>query len=428
VVVGTAVTIMLVAFLNMRRTKKYLTGSEDLHGSAKWADAATIEETGLIETDTGVYVGGWYDKELQRLHYLRHDGPEHILAFAPTRSGKGVGLVIPTLLAWQESVIVYDIKGENWAKTSGFRAEGLDQLCMKFSPVEDGNGSRFNPLAEVRIRTNRDVSDAQNLADMLVRSGEDSAQERYWQDAASSIMTGMLLHVCYAAAAEGRAATLSDLCLVFTFPGISFRDTLNGLLNYPHDPNYERGWRTPNGDRTKTHPTVREKVQEMLDKEDKDFSGVLSTAKTASRSTAIPLVGEELRRQRFHNSGSRKQLPAHIPLPLSSSERQDSAAASHPAHVHDDLITEKMDFENGAQKPNRHRLLFLIDEFRLSKHAHFADALSYMGGYGLKAFPLLRHSPDRQRVRAERKHRPELPDSRRLCAQPVRHRGAAFEP
>ena len=96
-----------------------------------------------------------------------------------------------------------------------------------------------------------------------------------------SIMTGMLLQVCYAAAAEGRAATLSDLCLVFTFPGVSFRDTLNGLLNYPHDPNYERGWRTPNGDRTKTHPTVREKVQEMLDKEDKDFSGVLSTAKTA---------------------------------------------------------------------------------------------------------------------------------------------------
>ena len=56
-----------------------------------------------------------------RLHYLRHNGPEHILAFAPTRSGKGVGLVIPTLLAWSESAVVYDIKGENWAKTAGFR-------------------------------------------------------------------------------------------------------------------------------------------------------------------------------------------------------------------------------------------------------------------------------------------------------------------
>ena len=389
VVVGTAATIMLVAFLNMRRTKKYLTGSEDLHGSAKWADAATIEETGLIETDTGVYVGGWYDKTQQRLHYLRHDGPEHILAFAPTRSGKGVGLVIPTLLAWQESVIVYDIKGENWAKTGGFRAEGLDQLCMKFSPVEDGNGSRFNPLAEVRIRTKRDVSDAQNLADMLVRSGEDSAQERYWQDAASSIMTGMLLHVCYAAAAEGRAATLSDLCLVFTFPGISFRDTLNGLLNFPHDPNYERGWRTPNGDRTKTHPTVREKVQEMLDKEDKDFSGVLSTAKTALTLYSDPLVAKNCAVSDFTIQdlvNSYRPISLYLVVPPSDKIRLRPLIRLMFTMIVNRL-TEKMDFENGAQKTNRHRLLFMIDEFPSLKNMPiFADALSYMGGYGLKAF------------------------------------------
>ena len=72
-----------------------------------------------------------------RLQYLRHNGPEHVLAFAPTRSGKGVGLVIPTLLAWAEWAVIYDIKGENWAKTAGFRASS-GHLCFKFSPVEDG--------------------------------------------------------------------------------------------------------------------------------------------------------------------------------------------------------------------------------------------------------------------------------------------------
>jgi type IV secretion system protein VirD4 len=61
-------------------------------------------------------VGGWRRDGDCGLHYLRHNGPEHILAFAPTRSGKGVGLVIPTLLAWEESTVVYDIKGENWAR------------------------------------------------------------------------------------------------------------------------------------------------------------------------------------------------------------------------------------------------------------------------------------------------------------------------
>lgn len=117
-----------------------------------------------------------YNQRIGRVQYLRHNGPEHVLAFAPTRSGKGVGLVIPTLLAWSESAVIYDIKGENWARTAGFRVQS-GHLCFKFSPVEVANGSRFNPLAEVRIGTPRDVSDAQNVADMIVRTGEDSPQE-----------------------------------------------------------------------------------------------------------------------------------------------------------------------------------------------------------------------------------------------------------
>ena len=147
------------------------------------------------------------------------------MAFAPTRSGKGVGLVIPTLLAWSESAVIYDIKGENWARRAGFRAQ-CGHLCFKFSPVEVANGSGFNPLAEVRIGTPRDVSDAQNVADMIVRTGEDSPQERYWQDAAASITTGMVLHVCYAAAASGRIASLADLSTVFTRPARRFAKPL----------------------------------------------------------------------------------------------------------------------------------------------------------------------------------------------------------
>jgi len=138
--------------------------------------------------------------------------------------------------------------------------------------------------------TPRDVSDAQNIANMIVRTGEDSPQERYWQGAAASITTGMILHVCYAAAREGRIASLADLAHVFTTPGASFRDTLSELLNAEHDPKGGRGWRTPTGERTVTHPVVKEKVQEMLDKEDRDFGGVLSTAKTALTLYSDPLV------------------------------------------------------------------------------------------------------------------------------------------
>src|SRR5713101_9280998 len=225
-----------------------------------------------MDAQQGAYVGAWCAQNSNRVHYLRHNGPEHILAFAPTRSGKGVGLVIPTLLTWSESTVVYDIKGENWAKTAGFRAQ-QGHLCFKFSPVEEGNSSRFNPLAEMRLFTARDVSDAQNVADMIVRTGEDSPQERYWQDAAASISTGMILHVCYAAAAEKRVACLADLARVFTTPGQGFRDTLNSVASYIHAPTRQHGWNTGGGLITQTHPVVGEQVQEMLDKEDKDFSG-----------------------------------------------------------------------------------------------------------------------------------------------------------
>ena len=205
VVVGAAATVGLVYAMNIRRTRKLSANTEDIHGSARWAASDDLKATGLLDKHQGVYVGGWYEETMLRVHYLRHNGPEHVLAFAPTRSGKGVGLVIPTLLAWSESCVVYDIKGENWAKTAGYRAKS-GHLCFKFSPVEQGNGSRFNPLAELRVGTARDVSDAQNVADMIVRTGQDSPQERYWQDAAASITTGMVLHVCYAAEAEGRKA------------------------------------------------------------------------------------------------------------------------------------------------------------------------------------------------------------------------------
>jgi len=117
-----------------------------------------VQATGLVQARRGVYVGGWFDPESGWLRYLRHNGPEHVLAFALLRSGKGVGLVIPTLLAWEESAVIYDIKGENWRRQAGFRA-APGQICLKFSPVEEGNSARFNPLAEIRLFSPRDVSE-----------------------------------------------------------------------------------------------------------------------------------------------------------------------------------------------------------------------------------------------------------------------------
>lgn len=385
---GCAATIGVFFVINMRRTKRLSANTEDIHGSARWASEEDVQRTGLLDAGSGVYVGGWYDTRQRHLRYLRHDGPEHILAFAPTRSGKGVGLVIPTLLTWSESTVVYDIKGENWAKTAGFRSQ-QGHLCFKFSPVEEGNSSRFNPLAELRLFTARDVSDAQNVADMIVRTGEDSPQERYWQDAAASITTGMILHVCYAAAAEGRTASLADLARVFTRPGTNFRETLNEIMSYPHDSDYAHSWRTAEDERCMTHPVVREKVQEMLDKEDKDFSGVLSTAKTVLTLYSDPLVAKNTSASDFTIQDLvNHERPGSLYLVVPPADKirlRPLIRLIFTMIVN--RLTEKMDFQGATQKKNKHRLLFLIDEFpSLKRMELFGDALSYMAGYGLKAY------------------------------------------
>lgn len=106
-----AVVIAIVLSVWRAREAQHVT----TYGSARWADAREIRRAGLLGPD-GVVLGRFDGR------YLRHNGPEHVLCFAPTRSGKGVGLVIPTLLTWPSSTIVHDIKGENFQLTSGFRA------------------------------------------------------------------------------------------------------------------------------------------------------------------------------------------------------------------------------------------------------------------------------------------------------------------
>src|SRR5215469_1540468 len=124
-----------MSLLRAKETKAITT-----YGSARWATHQEMRAAGLLQPD-GVVLG-----RLGR-HYLRHDGPEHVLCFAPTRSGKGVGIVVPTLLTWPESAIVHDIKGENYELTAGWRGR-FGQILL-FDPTNP-RSSAYNPLLEVR--------------------------------------------------------------------------------------------------------------------------------------------------------------------------------------------------------------------------------------------------------------------------------------
>src|SRR4029077_19040868 len=119
-----------------------------------WANPRDLRQSGLLGLGAGVdavYVGSWIDAR-GRQHYLRHSGPEHVLCYAPTRSGKGVGLVVPTLLSWSASAFVTDLKGELWSLTAGWRSTAARNRVLRYEPAAP-DSPQWNPLDEIRFGT-----------------------------------------------------------------------------------------------------------------------------------------------------------------------------------------------------------------------------------------------------------------------------------
>lgn len=190
--------------------------------------------------------------------YPRHDRPEHVLCFAPTRSGKGVGLVIPSLLTWPGSAIVHDVKGENWQLTAGFRAR---HGCVLLFDPTNPESSAYNPLLEVR-RGEWEVCDLQNIADILVDPEGSLEKRNHWEKTSHALLVGAILHVLYAEEDKtlaGVAAFLSD-------PKRPIESTLAAMMRAAHL-----------GD-AGVHPVVASAARELLNKSGNERSGVLITA------------------------------------------------------------------------------------------------------------------------------------------------------
>src|SRR5277367_6522398 len=246
---GGLLSIVVAVALSVWRAREAKVAAT--YGSARWATAREIRAAGLTAPD-GVVLG-----KLKR-HYLRHDGPEHVLCFAPTRSGKGVGLVVPTLLTWPDSCIVHDIKGENWTLTSGFRARFSH--CLLFDPTNSASAA-YNPLLEVR-RGEWEVRDVQNVADVLVDPEGSLERRNHWEKTSHSLLVGAILHVLYAEPDK----TLAGVAALISDPKRPIEVTLSAMMTTAH-----LGEAGP-------HPVIASAARELLNKSENERSGVLSTA------------------------------------------------------------------------------------------------------------------------------------------------------
>ncbi len=367
----------------------------DAHGSAHWADRTDILEAGLIPKVPGphtCYVGGWVD-EKNMLHYLQHSGPEHIIAFAPTRSGKGVGLVIPTLLAWEGSVLVHDIKGENWALTAGYR-KSIGQRCLKFAPtLSDGTSCHFNPLNEIRVGTDKEVADTQNIATMIV-DPDGKGLNDHWAKTGFALLVGTILHVLYAT--EVKEKTLKSVANLLSDPNVgSVDEVFEHMKTYEHDKTGARGWLDLHGNVTRTHPVVAQSAQEMLNKADNEKSGVISTAMSFLSLYRDPVVAANVASSDFRitdlmgDAKGEKVPPVslYLVVPPSDKDRLKPLIRLVLNQVVRRL-TESMEFKGGRSVDGfQHRLLLMIDEFpSLGKLDIFAESLAYVAGYGMKMY------------------------------------------
>lgn len=385
--VGILATLGLVYLQNMRRLRALSANTEHLHGSARWADENDLREAGVLGQRHGVYIGAWYNEQNGSLEYLRDDGPSHTLIVAPPRTGKTVGLVIPTLFGWDGSAVVNDVKGEIWEKTAGYR-HAMGQVCLRFSPVDEtGRGTRFNPLREIRVGTLHDVADAQNMANVLVRNIDDHPTDTHWVETAASLVTTVLLHICYRAYQEGREANLAELVATFSIFQQSFRDTLTEMALYEHDPEGRHEWLVA-GKPSRTHPAVLDGVQQALERLDREFSSVLSTVNRALAVYLDPLVQRNTAASDFTvNDLVNFARPISLYIVVPPSDRIRLAPLLRVLiTLIANRLTERLPFDDaGTPARHRHRLLLLLDEFpTLGKMEVFSDALAYMAGYGIK--------------------------------------------
>lgn len=365
--------ILIFAFVRLNRKKEATS-----HGTARWADAKEIKKSGLLQ-GKGVVFGLTQDGR-----YLRHDGAEHILCMAPTRSGKGVGIIIPTLLVWRHSVLVTDIKGENWGLTAGFRQKHLGNRVLKFDPTDDsGTAAKFNPLSEIRIRTRSEVRDTQNLADILV-DPQGTGQLDHWAKTGHALLVGVALHLLYI----NESTKLADLASFLSNPEMEFEETLEVMKNYEHVSNADF-FQELYGKRTKVHPIVAESAQELLNKSDNERSGVLSTAMSFLSLYRDPIVASNTAYSTFTIAdlmNHEKPVSLYLVVPPSDINRTRPLIRMILNLVVRQL-TEKMEFSEGkAVQLYKHKLLLLLDEFpALGRLDAFEAALAFIAGYGLKS-------------------------------------------
>ncbi|WP_231733365.1 MULTISPECIES: type IV secretory system conjugative DNA transfer family protein [unclassified Phenylobacterium] len=326
-----------------------------------WGGRAEAREAGLL-AKAGCVLGELHGRLLITAD-LRPT-----LVTGGTRSGKGRGHVVPSLLSWTESAMVHDPKGELWETTAGWRSSFSHAL--RFNPREL-QSARWNPLAEIQPGAT-ELAQVQRLVAILSDPGGVRDDEAIWDKSASEILEAVILHVLYAS--EDTDKTLLKVRELLA----DLDEAAEAMLRTQH--------RVGPGGEPETHPFVRTAVKGYAAMHDRFRTSVQGTA----RSYLKWLAGDDVERCLSASDFAVGDLMcATAPVSLYVQVAPADAAALKPlvrllfyAAAQSLTAHEKTD---AGGRPKRHRLLMAMDEFPLLGRVEFFEkSLRLMSGYGLK--------------------------------------------
>jgi type IV secretion system protein VirD4 len=326
---------------------------ESIHGDSHWATMGEIKKMGL-RAKGGILLGSYQKK------FLIADGYQHILLFAPTGSGKGVGFVIPNLLFWKDSVIVHDIKLENYELTSGWRKKNLKQKVFLWNPADpDGVSHCYNPMDWISSKPGQMVDDVQKICNFLL------PEQEFWQNEARALLTGIML---YLVAADDKPATLGEVVRTLRNDDVVYNlavvlDTMG----------------------KKIHPVSYMNIASYLQKPDKERGSVTSTANSSLELWANPLVDTTTATSDF-NLHEFKISPHTCYVGLTP----DNISRLKPLM---NMFYQQAAAFFTAKMPRPHEkfgVLMMMDEFpTLGKMEQFLAGIAYFRGYRVRLFLII---------------------------------------
>jgi type IV secretion system protein VirD4 len=352
-------TLIFLIYLKIAKVEVFkilwrFTKGEALFGDAHWATPAEVKKVGLFQKD-GMLMG-----EYKKGKYFIAKDYQHVLLFAPTGSGKGVGFVIPNLLFWKESVVVHDIKLENYDLTSGFRTSVLKQKCFAWIPAaSDAKSHCYNPLDWISKNPGQMVDDVQKIGNILIEKQE------FWENEARALVNGIIL---YMIADKERQNSFGEVVRILRSDDTSYLlatalDTLGSIM----------------------HPVGYMNIAAFLQKADKEKSGVISTANSRLELWANPIVDKITSRSDFDLRTFKKVCTSvFVGLTPDNIQRLRPLMSMFYQQA-TQFLSSKMP---GKDEP--YGVMFMLDEFpTLGKMEQILAGIAYFRGYRVKLFLII---------------------------------------